>query len=149
MQIRRHPRSTSNPRGRPSEPLYRNSEHISHAALGLDDARRAGVAFELAPEAKNLHIDAAIEDILVNACSLQEVLATERALRGIEKGEQQRVLTFSQGDRSAARIGELPSSCGRAASRKIESGRARAPARPVRYRTVATRRGRAQAIREG
>src|SRR5262245_31673241 len=57
--------------GRRSDPLDRNGEHISDAALGLDDARRAGVAFELASEAKNLHIDAAIENILMHACGLQ------------------------------------------------------------------------------
>jgi hypothetical protein len=54
-----------------SDPLYRNGEYISEAALGLDDARRARIALELAPQAENLHIDAAVEDILVNAGRLQ------------------------------------------------------------------------------
>ena len=53
-----------------SDAVDRNGEHISHAALGLDDARRAGIAFELAPQAKNLHVDAAIEDVLVHARGL-------------------------------------------------------------------------------
>src|SRR5262245_29047750 len=60
-------------RGR-SNPLNRNGEHISYTALGLDDARRAGVAFALAPQAKNLHVDAAIENILVYARGVQQVL---------------------------------------------------------------------------
>src|SRR5262249_9908326 len=39
------------PDGR-SNPLDGNGEHISYTALGLDDARRARVAFKLAPQAK-------------------------------------------------------------------------------------------------
>jgi hypothetical protein len=54
-----------------SDPLYRNGEYISDAALGLDDARRARIALELTPQAENLHIDAAVEDIFVNAGRLQ------------------------------------------------------------------------------
>jgi len=46
----------------------------------LDDARCARVAFKLAPQAKNLHVDAAIENILMQARGLQQVLAAERAL---------------------------------------------------------------------
>ena len=47
----------------PARPERRN---ISDAALGLNDSRGAGVAFELASEAKNA-VDAAIEDILIHA----------------------------------------------------------------------------------
>jgi len=54
-----------------SDPLYRNGEYISDAALGLDDARCARIALELTPQAENLHIDAAVEDIFVNAGRLQ------------------------------------------------------------------------------
>src|SRR5262245_8049468 len=96
---------------RRSNPLDRNGEHISHAALGLDDTRRARIAFELAPKAKNLHVDAAIENILMHARGLQQVLAAERALRRIEKGDQQGVLAFGQCHRSASRVGE-PASLG-------------------------------------
>ena len=63
------------PTTRRLDPLDGNSEHISNTALGLDDARCTGIAFELAPEAKNLHVDAAVEDILVKACRLQQVIA--------------------------------------------------------------------------
>ena len=63
-----------------SDPLHGNGEHISNAALGLDHARGARVAFELAPEPENLHVDAAIEDILVHAGCLQQLLARVRAV---------------------------------------------------------------------
>ena len=59
-----------------SDPLHRNRKNVPHAAFGPDDARRAGVRFELASEAKNLHIDAAVKDILVKTGCLQQVLAT-------------------------------------------------------------------------
>src|SRR5262249_45109947 len=72
--------AATRPDGR-SKPLDRNGEHISHAALGLDDARGVRVAFELAPEAKNLHVDATIENILMHPGGLQQMLAAERALR--------------------------------------------------------------------
>ena len=55
----------------PLDPLDRNGEHVPHTAFGPDDPRGAGVTFELAPEAENLHIDAAVEDVLVNTSSLQ------------------------------------------------------------------------------
>jgi hypothetical protein len=56
------------PDGR-SKALDRNGEHISYTAFGLDDARRARVAFELAPQAKNLHVDAAIAHAIANGLS--------------------------------------------------------------------------------
>ena len=78
--------AAARPDGR-SNPLNRNGEHISYTALGLDDARRARVTFELAPQAKNLHVDAAIENIFMHARGVQQVLPAERALRRIEKGD--------------------------------------------------------------
>ena len=91
------------------EALDGNSEHISDAALGLDDARRAGIALELAPEAEDLHVDAAIEDIFVNAGRLQKVFPAQRTLRGFEEGEQHRVLAFGQRDRDSGRVSQLAS----------------------------------------
>src|SRR2546429_9007027 len=82
-------------------PLDHDGENISDAALGLDHARRARVAFQLAPQAENLHVDAAVEDVLVHARRLQQVLAAERALRRIEKSDQKRILTFGQCHQSA------------------------------------------------
>ena len=67
-----------------SDSFYGNSKHISDAALGLDDTRRARVAFKLASEAKDLHVDAAVEDILVDTSRLQQVLAAKRTLRCFE-----------------------------------------------------------------
>ncbi len=84
------------------------SEHISNAALGLYDAGRAGIALELAPEAEDLHVDAAIEDILVNAGCLQKVFSAQWTLRCFEEGEQHRILTLGQRDWGACRIGKLP-----------------------------------------
>jgi hypothetical protein len=71
-----------------SGPLDRQREHIAHTTLGLDDGGGAGVDLELAPQPQDLHIDAAIEHILVNAGRLQQVLAGKRALRCVEKGDQ-------------------------------------------------------------
>jgi hypothetical protein len=59
-----------------SLPLYRNREHITDAALRLNEARSGWIAFELASQAQNLHIDTAIEHVLVHARRLQQVLAT-------------------------------------------------------------------------
>src|SRR4051812_26980468 len=91
-----------------SESFNGCTEDISDATLGLDEARRARIAFELAPQAENLHVDAAIENILVNACGLQQVFTAEWALWRIEEGQQQRMLALGQGHQSAGRIGEPP-----------------------------------------
>jgi HlyD family secretion protein len=79
-----------------SNPLDRNREHISYTALGLNDVWCARVAFELASQTKNLHINAAIENVLMHARSLQQVLAAERTLRRIEKGETLQLLVEQQ-----------------------------------------------------
>src|SRR3954447_5000602 len=81
-----------------SNPFYRNREHIADAALSPYNARCVGVAFELASKTKNLDIDASIEDILVNAGSLQQVLAAQRTLRGLEECDKHRVLSLGQRD---------------------------------------------------
>src|SRR5882762_719742 len=91
-----------------SDPLDRNGEHVSDTAFGLDDARRVRTAFELAAQPKNLHVDAAIESILVHMRRPQQELAAERTLRRIEQGEQQGVLAFGQCHRSAGWVGEPP-----------------------------------------
>ena len=81
-------------------------KHISDAALRLDDLRRARVLLQLASKAKNLHVDAAIEHVFVDSGGLEKVLSAERALRGVEEGDQQRVLAFGQRDIRAVRIGK-------------------------------------------
>ena len=90
-----------------SEPFDGDSKHISDTALGLDDAGCAWVALELAPEAENLHVDATIEHILVNAGCLQKVFSAERALRGFEERNQHRILALGQRYCGAGRIGKL------------------------------------------
>ena len=74
--------------------LHWNCEQVSYAAFGPDDARRAPTGFKLAAQAKNLHVDAAISDILVQMGGLQQVFAAERASWRVEKDNQQGVLTF-------------------------------------------------------
>jgi hypothetical protein len=54
-----------------SKPLHLLCEHISNTALRLNDLRRAGVVLQFAAKAENLYVDAAIEDIFVNAGRLQ------------------------------------------------------------------------------
>src|SRR5215467_14515183 len=83
-------------RGWLSDPLDRNGEYISDTTLGLDDSRCTGVAFELASEAKDLHVDTAIEDILMHARGLQQLLTAKWTLRRLEKGKQQCVLALGQ-----------------------------------------------------
>ena len=58
------------------------------AAHGLNDARRAGVSLELAPQPQDLHIDGAVEDIFMHTGRLQQVLAAERSLRRVKKNDQ-------------------------------------------------------------
>ena len=53
----------------------RQSAHVADTALGLDDARCAWIGLELAAQAQDLHVDAAVEHILVHAGRLQQVLA--------------------------------------------------------------------------
>ena len=46
------------------------SKDISDSALGLDDLRRARVVLQFAAKAKNLDVDAAIEDVFVDSSRL-------------------------------------------------------------------------------
>src|SRR5262249_31156576 len=89
-----------------SDALDREGEDIADAALGLDDARRARIGLELAPQAQNLYVDTAVEYVFVDAGRLQQVLAAQRALRRVEEGDQQGVFALGQGDRRALGIGE-------------------------------------------
>lgn len=69
----------------PLNPLHRHRKHVSDAALGLDHTWRARVAFELAPQPQNLHVYASVEDVLVYARRLEQVLATKWALWCVEE----------------------------------------------------------------
>ena len=81
-----------------SETLDRLRKDVSDAPLGLDELRRARILFELAAKAKDLHVDAAIEDVFVHAGRLQKMLAAERALGSVEEGDEQRIFAFGQRD---------------------------------------------------
>ena len=50
-------------------------EYVANAAFGQDDTRRVWIGLQLAPQAQHLNVDAAIEDIFVDAGRLQKVLA--------------------------------------------------------------------------
>jgi hypothetical protein len=77
-----------------SDALHGNSKCISDAALGLDHARRARVAFELASQAKNLHVDLARafheiapkQPVLLAAASSIDVSVDALAEGGISEG---------------------------------------------------------------
>src|SRR5947209_7287675 len=78
-RLRRAMRSTSvRTRPQSSERLDRHGEHVADPARRLDDARRARVLLELAAQSEDLDVDAAIEDVLVDAGGLQEMLARQR-----------------------------------------------------------------------
>ena len=122
------------PDGR-SNPLDRNGEHISYTALGLDDARRARVAFELR---RRRRICTSMRS-KTSSCTraLQQVLPAERAPRRIEKGDQQGVLAFGQCYRSAGRVGKPPSlavELPAAKSKRPCSGSRAGAARPISNR---------------
>ena len=87
-----------------SDQLDGKGKHVTDTTLGSYDARRTWVVLELAPEPKDLHVDAAIEHVFVNSRRLQEMLTGERSLRRIEECSQKRVLAFRQCDRGAARV---------------------------------------------
>ena len=85
------------------ERFDRKREDIADTAYSMDCARRSRIDLELAPEPQDLHIDAPIEDICVNSCRLEQMLAGEGPLRRFKKGDQQGIFTFTQPDRSPAR----------------------------------------------
>jgi hypothetical protein len=89
-----------------SKPLDLPCKHISDAALRLDDLGRARVLLQLAPEAKNLDVDAAVEDVFMHPGGLQKMLPAERALRSVQEGDKQRVFPFGQRNVRAIRIGK-------------------------------------------
>ncbi len=91
-----------------SKRLDRQIEHVTNAAHRVNDARCARFDLQLAPQPQHLDIDAAVEDIPVNACRLQQMLARERSLRRFEKGKQQGILTLAQRHRIVLRIEQPP-----------------------------------------
>ena len=69
---------------RPSSECFDGQrKHVADAAFGQNDARRVWIGLQLAPQAQDLHVDSAIEDIFVDPGRLQKVFAGERSLRSI------------------------------------------------------------------
>jgi len=97
-------------------------KHVADTAFGLDDRWCAWIGVQLASQAQHLHIDAAVEDIFVDAGRLQKVFAGERSLRGIEKRNQQRIFALGERDRDSAGITQAPGCADQAARRQIGSG---------------------------
>ena len=80
---------------RPSSECFDGQrKHVADAAFGQNDARRIWIGLQLAPQAQDLHVDSAIEDIFVDPGRLQKVLAGERSLRSIKKRNQKRVFAL-------------------------------------------------------
>src|SRR3984885_3194700 len=88
--------------------LHSQRKYVADPALGPDDFRGSRVNLQLAPQPQHLDIDATVEHVFVYAGRLQEVLAAQWALRGIEEGDQQRVFSLGQSDRSAVTVGQPP-----------------------------------------
>src|SRR3982074_715694 len=94
---------------RPSpEGLDGQRKHVANTAFGQDEARRVWIGLQLTPQAQYLNVDAAIEDIFVDAGRLQKMLAGKRSLRSIEKRYQKRVFALGQCNRDSAGISEAP-----------------------------------------
>src|SRR5690242_19913653 len=92
-----------------SEAFDRQGKHVADAALGSNDARRTRIGLELAPQSQDLNIDAAVENVLMHARGLQQVLSAEGPLGCIEKGGQQRIFAFGQRNFSPVGVAETPS----------------------------------------
>jgi len=89
-------------------PFNRKAEPIADTAFSLDGMRRARVGFQLSPQPQDLHVDAAIEDVLVDTRRLLKVLAGQRAPWCVQEGNQEAILTLSQGDLHSRWIEKAP-----------------------------------------
>jgi hypothetical protein len=78
-----------------SEGFHFCAEHVTYSALGLDEASRAWIFLELAPQPQNLHVDATVEDVFVHSRGLKNVFAAERT-------------SFCQGDLGAIGLSRMP-----------------------------------------
>jgi hypothetical protein len=88
---------------------------VADTPLSLDNLRYARIALKFTPQSQNLHIDAAIENVLVYPSRLQELFSAERTLRRAEKGCQQSIFPLGKGhlrssgvDKTAKAPIELP-----------------------------------------
>ena len=128
----------------------RQGEHVADAALGPDDSGRSRIGLELAPQPQDLHVDAAVEDILVHAGRLQQMLAAERSLRRVEKGDQQGIFALGQRDVGSVGIGQTPGAPVELPAAEPAAAPLRIPwRRGARPPAAAARRGCAPEAREG
>ena len=72
----------------------------------MDHPRLTWIGFQFPPQPRDPHINAAIENVLMDTCRLQQVFPCERPLRCFEKRHQQGILALAQRDRSFMRIYE-------------------------------------------
>jgi hypothetical protein len=79
-----------------SEWFNRRRKSVPKTTLSPNDARRARIDFQFPPEAQDLDVDTAIENVFMNSRRLQQVLPRKRSLRSLEKGHQQRILASAQ-----------------------------------------------------
>jgi len=93
---------------RGSEGLDGKGKHIASAALGTNNARCTRIGLQFAAQPQDLHVDAAVENILVHPSRLQQMLAAERPLGCVEKGGQQSIFTLGQRDLGSVGVGEAP-----------------------------------------
>ena len=86
--------------------LDRRDEYIANTPFSSDDTRCAGIRLQLAPEPKDLDIDASIERVFVDPCRVQQVFPAQWALRCVEESGQQRVLALGQRDQRSTGVGQ-------------------------------------------
>jgi hypothetical protein len=79
-------------------------KRVADATLGPDDLRHTRIGLQLAPQSQDLDIDAAVENVFVYPGCVQKLFSAESTLRRIEKGRQQRIFPFGQGDLGSAGI---------------------------------------------
>src|SRR5262249_12056961 len=79
-----------------SEPLDRRCKRVADTALGMDVTGFSGNGFKLPTQPQNLHIDAAVEDVLMHTRRLEQIFPAQWALGGFKKGDQQGILSLRQ-----------------------------------------------------
>jgi hypothetical protein len=79
--------------------FYSQGKDVADAPFGLDHTRRTRIGLQFAPQAQDLDVDAAIEDVFVYAGGLQQMLPREGTLRRFQERKQQAVFPFGQGNR--------------------------------------------------
>src|SRR5260221_7883902 len=84
--------------------LDRHREPVARAALGPDIARPGPVRFDLAPQPADLHVDGAVEDlVVVQARKVQQLVSGENTLRRCKQRHEQAELAV--GERDLATVG--------------------------------------------